>query len=222
MGAMPCELQEVCIDVVEGDKCNAEDRWNGTVIDEIMICAAAPRKGSCYGDSGGPLIHKGDDASSDILLGIVSFGYICGCELFPGGYTRVSSYYDWINLNKFTPAPTISAVPTSSPTSCPSETLGVSVVIKVDNWPKETAWMLKANEIILDGVLFGDYEKPFGTYNHFKCAPLNSIFEFTIQDKYGNGLEYNGKGFYEVYLDGELKVSGGPESFGTSLTETFS
>lgn len=56
----------------------------------------APRFGTVHvlscrfvkkGDSGGPLIQKGSDATGadDILVGIVSWGLGCADESFPGG-----------------------------------------------------------------------------------------------------------------------------------------
>jgi len=50
-------------------------------------------KDSCQGDSGGPLICNGQ------LCGIVSFGENCALPDFPGVYTKVSAYSDWIKTN---------------------------------------------------------------------------------------------------------------------------
>lgn len=47
------------------------------------------------GDSGGPLVVK--QGSLWIQAGIVSFGRDCAIENYPGVYTRVSRYEDWIN-----------------------------------------------------------------------------------------------------------------------------
>lgn len=47
------------------------------------------------GDSGGPLISQGSNAT---LVGIVSFGAAQSCTAgFPQGYTRVGSYLSWIS-----------------------------------------------------------------------------------------------------------------------------
>ena len=62
---------------------------------ESQLCAGGDRgKDSCQGDSGGPLV--GISGQSAFLLGIVSWGNGCGRPHFPGVYTRVSFYHDWI------------------------------------------------------------------------------------------------------------------------------
>lgn len=51
------------------------------------------------GDSGGPLVCK-NAAGNKVQVGIVSFGLSFGCELgFPGVFTRVTEYLDWIEKN---------------------------------------------------------------------------------------------------------------------------
>ena len=50
---------------------------------------------SCQGDSGGPLLVRGGPTGF-IQVGIVSFALGCARPNYPGVYTRVSSFYDWI------------------------------------------------------------------------------------------------------------------------------
>ncbi|XP_021960160.1 trypsin-1 isoform X2 [Folsomia candida] len=57
-----------------------------------QICAGIGGKDSCSGDSGGGLINAGDKT----VVGIVSYGIECGLQVFPGVYTRISYYHDWI------------------------------------------------------------------------------------------------------------------------------
>ena len=68
-----------------------------------MLCAGVPssRVDACKGDSGGPLTAW---AGRRTLVGIVSWGYGCASEGFPGVYTRVSTYADWIGQNTGVPA----------------------------------------------------------------------------------------------------------------------
>jgi secreted trypsin-like serine protease len=51
------------------------------------------------GDSGGPLVYLEEDGRFT-EVGIVSFGSRAGCEKgYPTGFTRVTSYLDWIESN---------------------------------------------------------------------------------------------------------------------------
>ncbi len=60
------------------------------------ICAGLPggRVDSCQGDSGGPLIRW--LGGRPALVGVVSEGNGCARPGYPGIYTRVSSYVQWI------------------------------------------------------------------------------------------------------------------------------
>ena len=55
-------------------------------------------KDSCQGDSGGPLMLMGPKQKYEII-GIVSFGIGCGQPGYPGIYTKVGRYLDWIISN---------------------------------------------------------------------------------------------------------------------------
>lgn len=77
------------------DQATCRDRYAsiGGVITDSMLCAGQLDGGGldgCYGDSGGPLIYKG------FVVGLVSFGYECGHHYYPGVYTRVSEFSEWI------------------------------------------------------------------------------------------------------------------------------
>ncbi|MBL4630124.1 MAG: trypsin-like serine protease [Paraglaciecola sp.] len=70
---------------------------NNTGVTDAMICAAIAEggKGSCQGDSGGPLVIN--TGSGVQQVGIVSFGFGCAQGGYPGVYTRVSEFKDWIS-----------------------------------------------------------------------------------------------------------------------------
>lgn len=72
-------------------------------ISRKQLCAGGEEKiDSCNGDSGGPIMIADSDSngfSSTVyyLVGIVSHGpRKCGTKDWPGVYTRVSAYLDWI------------------------------------------------------------------------------------------------------------------------------
>ncbi|EAT42862.1 AAEL005650-PA [Aedes aegypti] len=62
-----------------------------------QMCAGDERMDTCPGDSGGPLqvrlLHNGK--MTPFLVGVTSFGSACG-NANPGVYTRVSSFFTWI------------------------------------------------------------------------------------------------------------------------------
>jgi secreted trypsin-like serine protease len=54
----------------------------------LMVAAGEKGKGTCYGDSGGPLFNPG---STSTQVGIVSHGHICGEASFPAVFTEVNN-----------------------------------------------------------------------------------------------------------------------------------
>ncbi|CAF0902100.1 unnamed protein product [Adineta steineri] len=89
-------LQQVTVSAV-----GAQTTYCQSVIKDPMLqlCAGimpGGGKDTCQGDSGGPLMMFNSKQEWE-LVGVVSYGKGCGLPRFPGVYTRVSSYLDWIN-----------------------------------------------------------------------------------------------------------------------------
>jgi trypsin len=88
----PDNLMQVTMPVINFQTCNDSYEY----LTDSMFCAGYMdgSKDSCQGDSGGPLIQNNK------LSGIVSFGgsdtQACGAPDFPGVYTKVANYIDWI------------------------------------------------------------------------------------------------------------------------------
>lgn len=92
------------VDGVALEDCSATYRRQGITLANSQICAGGVRGiDSCRGDSGGPLI--GLDTTNRkrpyfYLVGVVSFGPSpCGLEGWPGVYTKIGDYVDWIERN---------------------------------------------------------------------------------------------------------------------------
>jgi len=85
----PDNLMEALTPIVDVTQCNVA--YNGD-ISSNMLCAGyfVSTRDSCQGDSGGPLMVD------NTLVGIVSWGYGCARDNFPGVYTKVQNYTSWI------------------------------------------------------------------------------------------------------------------------------
>lgn len=93
---------KVTIAGTTAQSCNNVYSKQGVSIVNSQVCAGGIKgEDSCRGDSGGPLMTSAFDQSSGkrywYLVGVVSFGPTpCGQEGWPGVYTRIGSYVDWI------------------------------------------------------------------------------------------------------------------------------
>ncbi|OXU25365.1 hypothetical protein TSAR_011380 [Trichomalopsis sarcophagae] len=95
--ATPLILQKALIYVADQEFCRVKNAEVRQMVLKTNICAynSNVRRGQCNGDSGGPL------SIGRKLVGIVSFSYkepnpMCASTTYPGVYTRVSEYIDWI------------------------------------------------------------------------------------------------------------------------------
>ncbi|XP_035989881.1 complement factor I-like [Fundulus heteroclitus] len=90
------------VSLISGCESSYKDR-----IKPGMMCAGDLEGSvdSCQGDSGGPLVCE-DELGVSYLWGIVSWGERCGQQGFPGVYTQVAHYFEWIRLHTGWPAVT--------------------------------------------------------------------------------------------------------------------
>jgi len=87
------QLQFVQVPIIDDATCNVAYKGYNTITAN-MICAGLYRVGgkdACQGDSGGPLQAYGK------LYGIISWGFGCARPNYPGVYTKVSVFRDWID-----------------------------------------------------------------------------------------------------------------------------
>ena len=85
--------------------CIEQSDWGSNTISDNRICAGYIEGGidACQGDSGGPLVCKCKDATilndEYCLTGVVSGGEGCALPRYPGIYTRVTYFMNWIKSN---------------------------------------------------------------------------------------------------------------------------
>lgn len=93
---------KVDLPIVALNQCTTTFRTASVKIVESQICAGGERgKDSCTGDSRGPLMNTfRNDSGQWYIEGVVSFGSMrCGLQGWPGVYTKVASYVQWIKEN---------------------------------------------------------------------------------------------------------------------------
>lgn len=94
-------LKKVYLRGVDGEACAQRYRQQGIFISPSQLCAGGTNaRDTCKGDSGSGLVAIDDSDLSNVhwyLAGVVSFGLTpCGTEGWPGVYTRITDYIDWI------------------------------------------------------------------------------------------------------------------------------
>ncbi|XP_022090490.1 trypsin-2-like [Acanthaster planci] len=90
-------LMEVAVQADSMATCR--NAYGSSAITDNMFCASASGKDACQGDSGGPIVSNYGASShkpGTILEGIVSWGYGCAYPGYPGVYTTVGNYCDWM------------------------------------------------------------------------------------------------------------------------------
>ncbi len=83
---------------VVGVPITTSSNYGNNQIDADMIMAGYSDGGydSCQGDSGGPMVVLAADGQTFLQSGVVSWGYGCAEAGYPGVYSRVSYFIDWI------------------------------------------------------------------------------------------------------------------------------
>ena len=106
-------LLEASVPIFPHDQCVNNYAKHNVIITDQMMCAGFEEGGidTCEGDSGGPLfsaMYGNDDSTNTtdcnfVLVGITSFGIGCAVPGYPGIYTKVIEYVDWIQNNTYQP-----------------------------------------------------------------------------------------------------------------------
>lgn len=84
-------MRTALVPVVEQDEC--KKIYSHDPLSDRVFCAGYVETGgvdSCFGDSGGPAVLNGK------LIGIVMGGDGCARPGYPGIYTKISAFYNWI------------------------------------------------------------------------------------------------------------------------------
>ncbi|XP_037949720.1 trypsin alpha-like [Teleopsis dalmanni] len=92
-GGISNNLRYIDVSIISTAQCASSAYRYGSSIKSDMICAFAAGKDACQKDSGGPLVSGG------YLTGIVSWGYGCAYDGYPGVYTDVAQVRTWIVNN---------------------------------------------------------------------------------------------------------------------------
>ena len=159
---------------VSNAECN-EDYSSINEVTEGMICAenSDPVRGTCSGDSGGPLWSVSTTVTGEQVLklvGVVSWG--AGCDgVYPGVYARVAHYADWI-------LPRLNWSPPPMPTNPEAIEFLVEVGGVDAGWPEEVSWYLTC-----DGKYIGEGGAPFSAT--LSATPGECTLE--MFDSFGDG-----------------------------------
>mmetsp|Transcript_4213 Transcript_4213/g.9130 ORF Transcript_4213/g.9130 Transcript_4213/m.9130 type:complete len:425 (-) Transcript_4213:304-1578(-) len=165
------DLREVTLQIISDTKCQSIYTKGGVTTDmDVEVCAMSTGKGSCSGDSGGPLIATRN--SEEVVVGLVSWGIECADTepTYPDVYTRVSAFQSWVTKKVENVCGTSSFLQfynttaeadsksfnTVSPSRAPSASPTVASSIiptasPVDLWNETTGFMYEIGDTIYEG-----------------------------------------------------------------------
>ena len=93
------KLRQAQVPMVTQQTCaSAYAAISRVTIGATKLCAGDGTRDTCNGDSGGALLAN-NIGNRYAVVGVTSFGVDCAREDFPGVYTRVDQYLDWIRQN---------------------------------------------------------------------------------------------------------------------------
>ena len=220
-------LQEATVQYVSNDKC---EKAKGTIDDEFdlnladtldnekasykgeifrdMLCAKrdmASGGDACWGDSGGPIFIKGTSATSDLQVGITSWGLACSDREFPGVYARVSNQFQWIRNTVCELGPLYApryfkceTEPGVSSESIDKLTVTKAIYLRIqfDDRPHEQGFVLSSSK---DGEML--HYQPIGSlvsnetnssyFEHVFVLNANEAYSFVVLDEGGDGFQKN-------------------------------
>ena len=91
----PSELHCVDTKYVPVSVCNSRKHYNGAILKGMFWAGEVGEGGkdACQGDSGGPVTYNGN------VVGATSWGYGCAYPNYPGVYTDLAMFRDFIDEN---------------------------------------------------------------------------------------------------------------------------
>lgn len=99
LGDHPEFIKSIRVNIFSHEQCKSEGNYNHhDVQDEVEFCAGhmEGQKDACQGDSGAPLICV-NNKNEPVLHGLTAWGVQCGLAGYPGVYTRVGAFLNWIS-----------------------------------------------------------------------------------------------------------------------------
>eukprot|EP00934_Nitzschia_sp_Nitz4_P004364 Nitzschia sp. Nitz4//scaffold232_size35869//9056//12145//NITZ4_007804-RA/size35869-processed-gene-0.17-mRNA-1//-1//CDS//3329543321//4354//frame0 len=212
-------LQEVNVSYIPNYICEqSKDARLGLTyqnqITDSMLCAGDSGEDSCQGDSGGPMVVLGESPTEDLLVGVISWGYGCALEAFPGVYARVSADYEWLRATICSVSDDAPAYLLCEETTVPVDTIPVTLLIQFDDFPQENGWSMRnvdSSEVYVS-VDAGTYTEPRTREQVTVYLPAGATVELQVEDTFGDGLCCNNPGSYVLALgtdpDGTVLASG--------------
>ena len=174
-------LMKTNLRVFNHERC--ADIYNGTTnpISNNMICAGYTNGAtdSCTGDSGGPLFVQNTDGT-ETLIGIVSYGVGCAENGYPGVYTNISQYINWLESKT---GLTLTGVAMGSEPPSPYGVDDISSDYDLDTTERAEESGTIDNDTVAVYVYGGDTVEDYGitTSAHFVSTTQDTLHKLTFK-----------------------------------------